>query len=388
MLSPLPTLDEIPKPLAKPKPKHMYLIWFLCLIFGMILGVILALFGPDITFEFTPLQILLWLPSLVLAWFVAIIMHEFGHVVGGWLSGMRFWMCMIGPLRIQQKENCIAVDFKRNVTLLSGFVVMIPVSSDHIQRRMVLLIGGGSLFSLVGAILIFGVSYLIDILIGSTTDSLAFSVFQGFLVSLAALSLIAGVITLIPRQTFGFATDGRRLLNLLRGGVKGQQEAATLAIMSLSTAGTRPRDWDRQLLTILFDDAEHTPNILTYFLAYAHAVDTNDIPKAHTYLSSLICSWYRLPPAIQSSIAAESAFFEARFRRDADAAEVWLHTIVDSPFLEQSTRLRAEAAVAWARGQREEVQAKADQAIQALAHTYDRGSAIAEKERLREMLSS
>ena len=386
MLSPLPTIDEVPKGATKPQYSCMSLL--LWLILGMILGVMLAFVGPDITFEFLPLQMLLWLLSLVLAWFVAITVHEFGHIVGGWLGGMRFWMCMIGPLRIQQKENRIAIDFKRNVTSLSGFVVMLPVSPDHIQRRMVLLIGGGPLFSLLGAILIFGVSYLIDILIGSTTDSLAFSVFQGFLASLAALSLIAGVITLIPRQTFGFATDGRRLLNLLRGGVKGQQEAATLAVMSLSTAGTRPRDWDRELLTALFDDATNKPNILTYFLAYAHALDTNDILQAHTHLSSLIYSWYRLPQAIQSSIAAESTFFEARFRRDADAAEAWLHRIADSPFLEQSTRLRAEASVAWVRGQREEAQVKVEQAIQALEHTYDRGSAIAEKESLMEMISS
>lgn len=386
MLSPLPTLDEVPKSAAKPKNSCLSL--FLWLILGMILGVILAFVGPDITFEFIPLQILLWLLSLVIAWFVAITVHEFGHIVGGWLGGMRFWMCMIGPLRIQQKENRIAIDFKRNVTSLSGFVVMLPVSPDHLQRRMVLFIGGGPLFSLLGSILIFGIYYLMDMFISPTTDSMAFSVFQGFLASLAALSLIAGVITLIPRQTFGFATDGRRLLNLFRGGVNGQQEAATLAIMSLSTSGTRPRDWDRQLLTTLFDDAANKPNILTYFLAYAHAVDTNDIPKAHIYLSSLICSWYRLPPAIQSSIAAESAFFEACLRHDADTAEAWLHRIVDSPFLEQSTRLRAEAAVAWARGQQEEVRVKVDQAVQALGHTYDRGSAIAEKEWLTKMISS
>ncbi len=38
--------------------------------------------------------------SLVPIVFTVILIHELGHVLGGWLSGQRFHMLIVGPVRI------------------------------------------------------------------------------------------------------------------------------------------------------------------------------------------------------------------------------------------------------------------------------------------------
>jgi hypothetical protein len=86
------------------------------------------------------------------------------------------------------------------------------------------------------------------------------------------------------------------------------------------------------------------------------------------------------------SIAAEIAYFRARFRGDAATARVRLSE-AQGGFLERHDRLRAEAAVLLAEHRVAEARGRASEALAALpeASITDSGSAIMHAEWLRDI---
>jgi hypothetical protein len=208
-----------------------------------------------------------------------------------------------------------------------------------------------------------------------------------FLLQAGFISLVLGVVTLVPLRRHGFFSDGARLLMLLRGGAKAERWSALWALYAASAGGQRPRDWDRGLIDRATQVADGSlDDGGACLLAYLWALDQDNEEAAEGFLDRARAVFDTIP-ALRASIAAEIAYFQARFRGDAATARARLDQAQGCFFLERHERLRAEAAVLLAEHRVAEARERALEALAALpeASVTEAGSAIMHAEWLRDI---
>lgn len=285
--------------------------------------------------------------TAVAAGYLAILAHEAGHVAGGQLARFRFLFLVAGPLRIERNPSTrrIRAALNREPSLYGGIAASLPTQTDALPRRLGLMVAGGpaASFLLAGA-----AGAIIPALDGGPL------LLGPFLGMLMIISAGLGVVTLVPMRFSGFASDGARLLRLVRGGPAARREAAMLALIGLSTAGTAPRDWPEETVRAVAEARDGTSDEVTAaLLAYSHLLDRGDTDGARAALHRALELADRYPPPFIPGLMAEAAFFEGFVSRDAAAARAYLAEVPEktmsvTPF----DRLRAEIAVALAEGDR------------------------------------
>lgn len=293
---------------------------------------------------------LLVLPIL----FLVILAHELGHLLGGRLVGFRFLLLIVGPLLIQHMGGSLRVQLNRNLGLAGGLAASAPDDDHNLPRRMLVMVAGGPLTSLIlGALallslpLLSGLPALLMLLVG-------------------AISAAIGVATLIPLQSGGFASDGARILMLLRGGPQVERWCvhALLARLALTN---RPRDLRQDLLARATAYGEGGFDAVSAaLLGYSWAIDSGLPAEAAAHLDHALRHIADFPPALQPAIRLEAAYFNAWHRGDAAAARMWLDQSAGGMLIERHTRSRVRAAVLLAEGQIAEARAEAQKGQEAL----------------------
>ena len=215
------------------------------LAFGALIGLAVAGVGGGLVLEVVDRMepegsgalVLLALP---LALFVAIGVHEGGHLLGGRLAGFRAYFLLVGPLRLERTVQGWRVGVNGRLSTWGGLAAAAPSDGRRLRHRMALYVAGGP-----GASLLLGVLCLLGALLLHATDvgglaqsegtvSLAVGLAFLALAILGAGSVLLGVVTLIPGRSGGMYTDGGRLLRLVRGGRELETEG------SPSAPNTRP----------------------------------------------------------------------------------------------------------------------------------------------------
>ena len=274
--------------------------------------------------------------------------HEAGHLLGGWMSGFRFQLFVVGPLMITRTAGGIRARLHTQWSLYGGLALSLPTDLHNLARREARMVAGGPAASLVlgflgvGAYVAFG-----------GTDLTPRSAPVGWLLARGAYlfgtgSLGVGLITLVPTTTSGFLTDGARLWRSWRGHPAAPRDAAVFALTALLFV-KRPRDWDRALVRqACAPDDETLYDVEGRRLAYLHLLDAGDAAAAQDALQEALDRHALYPPTLLPTLFAEAAFFEGAVRGDGEAARRWLDAAGDAPALDASTLLRAQAAAAWA----------------------------------------
>jgi hypothetical protein len=326
-----------------------------------------------------------------LAFFLSLAAHEAGHLLGGRLAGFRFALYAAGPIRVRRSPSGLRFELNDRWNL-AGFAFSVPVHLHNLKRGMVSFVAGGPVTNLLLAAIFAGLFLALTVAAPSREAVRAFlgsSVSLGlfvFLFQAGFTSLALGVVTLVPLRKDGFFTDGARLLMLLRDRPKAGRWSASWALYAASADGQRPRDWDRGLIdqaTQLTDGSLDEGGAC--LLAYLWALDQGDEEAAEGFLGRTRAAFDTIP-ALRPSIAAEIAYFQARFRGDAATARSRLDE-AQGGFLERHERLRAETAVLLAEHRVAEARERASEALAALPHASvtDAGSAIMHAEWLRDI---
>lgn len=349
---------------------------------GAIVGYLIGRFAftDDSGFELTLWHNGVLILSVIVAFFIVITVHELGHVIAGKLSGMQLFLLIVGPLQIKRQGERLEWSLNRSITLAGGLAGMVPTDTRQLRKQLLWMVAGGPLGSLLLAVSIFAGLAVFDLfMLSPERHTIGTYLGQRFLLFTGVISSVIFLTTLIPNQSAGFLSDGRRLLRLWRGGAVGEQEAATVALMALSMKGERPRDWDPALIERVVVETGDAFASTGQILAYTHELDRGDVAAAHRYLTAVLSHWPRLAKMVQSWLAVEAAYFEAWHRHDVSAAQTWLEQVVDGPFLEKASRLRAEAAVSWRQGNRETAVQQINEALSLVDSLTDKGSAQAER---------
>lgn len=270
--------------------------------------------------------------------------HELGHLLGGWLAGLKLHTFVVGPLQWTQDEGVRLVG--RNG--FNGRTASLPTHTNNLKRQMLIFALGGPVASLLQVCL--------GVFVYWWTYSAYTPLMSGAWVN--ELGLITAVVSALFLLTTlrpgpynnGMMADGGRILMLLRGGEQAEQWCALILLNRADLEGVRPRDWDADLVEKVTAVQDGTQDALTALLmGYAHALDTEQIDRAEMLLEEAMGLWVTWVGGARARVALEKAFFYGFARDDAQQAAHWL---TDVRLRGQYGLLegRAETAVVLAQG--------------------------------------
>lgn len=340
------------------------LFWLLaggaCGYFGMLYGKSLMVAVPGAKWVS-----LLGLAVLPLVWLLAAGFHEFGHLAGGWLGGGTFLLWMVGPFVLRRTPAGLRLAWNRSVNLLGGMAICIPLPPTPVKPRAVaVMIIGGPLASLVLA----GAAYWVRLAMqgGGQPITLGRAMGMDLLAFTALLSFLLFLVTAIPSVAGGFKSDGKRVVELLRGDHRSRQEAALMVLSTANLAGLRPAEYDPALVAQVVSLGDGSLfDLYGHLTVYYYAADREDWKAAQGHLDYVIAGWQKVVPYIRDTVRCEYAWLLARRTGEAALARAWLDSAGPLDF-DPATRLRAEAAVLLAEGRFSEALAKARDGLEAL----------------------
>jgi hypothetical protein len=331
-----------------------------------------------------PLQIkLLMIPLGILAFFITIAFHELGHVFAGVSQNFKFRLFTVGPFMFEKELDKIIFKWNTNFNTFGGLALCLPQDQVNLTKRYAIFVAGGPLASLILGVLTAAPLLLIDF----DRNHPAGYLFDFFLFLLSMMTFCIAVATLLPYHTGGFTSDGGKMLTLLRGGQKAEVEVILLSHIASGTAGTRPALYDARLMHHALNlPIEYPSKPYFHGFLYSHYQDIKDLDKTAYHLQAYLDGIDGVPDGYKAALYLEKAWFEARYHKNADLAKEYFNKEKFGPMIPKSQILRVEAAIAFAEDQPELAAAKVNEAIRELPKALDKGSAIAEKEWMEEML--
>jgi hypothetical protein len=217
---------------------------------------------------------------------------------------------------------------------VNGVADLIPIASDKLAWRGVLMAVGGPAANFLSAILMLCMPVPITI-------------FSGLFI---AFSIANGVNDLFPFESRLGVSDGRRIWMLLRQPERGERWLALLHLGGELDDGMLPEALSADFLAkaIAVRD-ESTDTVMAHAIAYSVALHQHKDSEAAQRLETCLAYSGLATPALREALMSDAAVFLARKRKRADLADRWLAGI---PIKAQTQwlRYRAEAAILEAKG--------------------------------------
>lgn len=289
--------------------------------------------------------VMLWnILSSVFALLAVIIVHELGHAVFGVLAGFRLLSLQVGslqfspPFRLRWQTKLLLPGY-------SGMAVLLPNRTQGLRLRGIVMVLGGPLANLASAAL-----FLLP----------QIGWFGGLF---AALSMLLGVGNLVPFRKRAVASDGLRILMLLRNGAQGERWLAILQLVADLHSGTDPENLRSDFLalaTAVQDDSLDTAS--AYGIAHAAAYYKHDDAEAARLLEVSLQHSGCQPPMMREAIFSDAANFQAKRRGRADLAKQWLAELPEKTVMPE-LRIKTESAILAAEGDIQGALKKLDEAM-------------------------
>lgn len=279
--------------------------------------------------------------AVVVCMFGLILLHELGHLLGGLLVGFEFSFLTTGPLRIYRQDGKLHVSWNKSLELWGGIAACFPKDFKDLNRRMLVMVAGGPLASLV-------VGAALWLLAPLVAPHLAIAMRV-----LGATSLALGAVNAIPMQNGRFQSDGGKIRTLLAGGPECDRMVAMTTLAVQLMGGARPRDFQPELVKML----EPVPEISaeTFGVAYLlsqYAFDRGDFATSAALLDRLLENVNSLAHFQRPFVYLEGAFWEARMRKNPGKAREYQALGKDVPpgLIKERTFLFTEAVILAAEG--------------------------------------
>lgn len=322
--------------------------------------IIMALFGGAIGFfathlsieqlkplldSFAPIWLLLLLP---LSMFAVILIHEVGHLVGGYANGFEFVYVSVLFLKLEKVDHRLklSLGFNRHLFSWGGLAIMTPPATIT-RNKYLWFIAGGPLGSVTGALLcVVGLLFTYP-----HQPIIAFFC----AVSLLLNGLIA-VVTMMPIPLDdNIDTDGIQFFDLLRGGDKATRKLAMARLLYVASTNIRPADYPEELLQAIERDGEpDRDTLLAMLFRNAAQMDRNDWIAASKTIQLVIEHIEKLPPVIKRSTFLQATIIEG-INKKASEAQALFTKAGTKGWADRAFVLTAEAAVHFAADHADEV---------------------------------
>jgi len=234
--------------------------------------------------------------SVVLAPFVAIALHELGHLFAGLLQNFKTELYVVGFLGIKRENNKLRVYFNTNVQYFGGVAATSPTKlleeTDLINKYKLILISG-PIASLVVAFAAIGYFLFNN------------SLFNPFFGILGVASFGIFLATTLPEKTGIFFTDRKRFQRLNDKGEIGKTELAFLQIVNQTLLENTCKNIAIDKLALLKKDADNIIQFWGHYFEYQYFKDNNMADAALETKANLLSYKSYLPNAFWKTLAIE-----------------------------------------------------------------------------------
>lgn len=325
---------------------------------GILLGIILANTVPDESVG------TVWIGFLAIL-LTGIAVHEFGHALATILVRFDLISISIGPLTLLLGSG--GTRLRLSGIGLGGLTMAVPKGTEHLRQRFLVMIAAGPAASLIAGFM--------AVAAGRYFQS---STWAGWLSAWGYGSLALALLSLCPTRRF-YYSDGARMAQLLRSTPAAERNCAMLAIGAAASGGTRPRDWDPELLRVACaacDDGSGD-GLRSALIGYENAMDTGKYDEAGRFLDLALAGINSYPPMAKAGVALDAAFFHAMVRADTASARAWLEKSNTKLVHDRYAVLLVESAVLLAEGRIADANRKAVECRAALPRATFAGFARA-----------
>ena len=174
-------------------------------------------------------------------WFLVIglatLLHEAAHALTGIALGMKLRAFIVGPFQWRALEGRWTFAFRpAQLLAFSGAAGLVPVDPNESRWNEVAVIAAGP---------------FVNLITGAIAAALAWSAVNApwqflweYFALFATISLVAGIINLIPLRPDGLYSDGARILQIFRGGPLYDYQRCARIAGAGSVSPVRPEDFD------------------------------------------------------------------------------------------------------------------------------------------------
>ena len=202
-------------------------------------------------------------PLTILALFIALAVHEMGHLLTGLAKGFRFELFVVGLLGIKRTDQGVKFYLNKDIGMMGGVAATIPVRQSRDNRKkFALMVLAGPLSSLLFGLLAF-------VILNLCTSGAA----RGFWLVAGACSVGLVLATTLPRKTGIFFTDRTRFQRLMSKGKVGEIEEALLTMMAQYTIDQSSKNIDITLARLVQTDEEAFMRFWGYYYEYQYYKD-------------------------------------------------------------------------------------------------------------------
>ncbi|RYG47079.1 M50 family peptidase [bacterium] len=221
---------------------------------------------------------------MVLAFYIAILVHEIGHVVAGRRAGMEFKSVLVGNLAVRKEADGRLVPFWLGRIWAGGFTHMVLPDTLDARSRYRRFILGGPVASLLWCAFTIALSFAGAMLLKEPRSPGA-NIAVTSSAMLAAVSILILPGTLSAKPVRGIPTDVC-LLNRLREEGAGSNRLIAMTQLDRSIRlGQRERDWPPELIADALEVRDGGPEEMqACTLAYYHYTDIGDLQTAEEVL--------------------------------------------------------------------------------------------------------
>jgi hypothetical protein len=270
--------------------------------------------------------------ALLAAMFIAVAIHEIAHALVGAMVGFHFNSLRIGRLQFDRPFRISL--YRGRGTGAGGWASLFPVKQDRLILRTVVMLLAGPVSNLVSVCLVILLPY------SKGVPSVYF----------LAMSLLLGLMNLVPFRSRTVISDGGRILMLLRNRARGERWLAIMKLVEELRTGVLHENLTPGFLAKAVAIEDNSPDtVVAFALAYGAAFWQRKDDEAARALETCLRHANMAAPAVRQALMSDAAVFQARRSKRIDLAEQWLadvHEKGEYPWL----RPRGEAAILEAKG--------------------------------------
>jgi len=282
--------------------------------------------------DHSTITLVLYLPVALAASFLAVAIHESAHAVVGVLVGFHFNSLRIG--RVQFDRPFRISLYRGRGSGAGGWASLFPVKQDKLVVRAIIMLLAGPFSNLISVGLLYALSY-------------PKGMFSAWFIY---VSLVLGVVNLLPFRNRAVFSDGGRILMLLQNRARGERWLTIIKLVEEMRQGVPHENLSPAFLAKAVAVQDESPDTFTaHAIAYAAAFWQHKDNEAARALETCLRYSSLVAPSQRQGIMVDAAIFQARRRKRIDLAELWLADVpqkTEYPWL----RTRGEAAILEAKG--------------------------------------
>ncbi len=294
---------------------------------------------------------------LLLLEILMVAVHESGHAAAARALGMKLRAFIVGPLHWRIREGRWEFRFVLSGFLaIGGATAVAPTDPDRPRWRDISMVAAGPCISLAAGV--------VGLCVTLAAPGQPWQAEWLPLAFFTTLSLLTGVLNLIPFRTSSFYSDGARIVQILSRGPWADLHRAFSIAAATTVTPLRPRDYDIQAIvragsSILIGQ----PALHLRLLAASYYLDWGRIADASHALADAEIIYQESASDIPAELHTPFIFAKACLEHDAEGTRLWWermqakhptrhnadYWIARSAFLWSEQRLE-EAREAWEKG--------------------------------------